>query len=593
MSDRPLSHRVLPLVLPALALLVYGRHIGDGFLSDDFLYATWATEGVGELLRRVTIDSEPQMIRPLPALAWLLPDDATVQHLLSILLHGLTAMLVAVGARRLGAARADGLLLGGLFVLFPLFTEPVIWLSSAADLWATAFALGALVLALPSEDGRRRPVAAVCLFALALLCKVSVLLLPLIVLVLAPRRVGITLGALGTTAALYLGTRWWLFSGLGGYRDASGQTLLAHLDPLLFVRNLFAQIPFRVLVPVKPPVEPLWWLMIAGVTVATGVVIVVTLELWRRPKPLIAALIVFVLAALPVAPIVGVSPDHENSRLIYFPIAVLLVALGAAWRPHKMARASVAILGVMWLGLTLFNAQSWRVASLEVRHSLELLAKAQRDLGSGATVFMAGHDTYRGAYTWRNGFGHAAALQGLRDDVGWLHGSAAMVAQQERVGNDVVEWQLATTASGGYRLDDYTGCQRALRQATPLRSVELAGGSASPVQQRGRIHVDALDSQDTQAFLLVPPPGDSPRIVEGWFYWRGPDDASFSRQRARQFVLGDEPIVVRLSSPVPEQLDLRIETTDPNDLNRLARLDVLPHIDACAAGSVPSIEILQ
>lgn len=53
-----------------LVVLLYVRHLRDGYLADDFLYVEWARAGLGVLLRHVTTASNPQMIRPLPALAW-------------------------------------------------------------------------------------------------------------------------------------------------------------------------------------------------------------------------------------------------------------------------------------------------------------------------------------------------------------------------------------------------------------------------------------------------------------------------------------------------------------------------------------------
>src|SRR5205807_6366514 len=85
--------------LPAgLAVLLYGRHVADGLAADDFAYAIRARTGLATLLRFVTIDSSPQMMRPLPALAWMLatlPRGAALLHCLSVLLHAANGLLVA------------------------------------------------------------------------------------------------------------------------------------------------------------------------------------------------------------------------------------------------------------------------------------------------------------------------------------------------------------------------------------------------------------------------------------------------------------------------------------------------------------------
>ena len=145
--------------LPALlAWALYGWHLGDGLLADDFLYASWARTGIRELLRHTTIASIPQMIRPLPALVWmlvLLPSGAVLLHAVSVALHAANGLLVAAIVRRCAregagdgsAARWLPLACAALFVTFPLFGEPVIWLSASFDLWACGFALAAILVA--------------------------------------------------------------------------------------------------------------------------------------------------------------------------------------------------------------------------------------------------------------------------------------------------------------------------------------------------------------------------------------------------------------------------------------------------------------
>jgi len=55
-----------------LAIGLFGSHLRDGYLSDDFQYVVWARRSLTTLLAHLTISSYPQVLRPLPALAWLL-----------------------------------------------------------------------------------------------------------------------------------------------------------------------------------------------------------------------------------------------------------------------------------------------------------------------------------------------------------------------------------------------------------------------------------------------------------------------------------------------------------------------------------------
>src|SRR5215475_12480339 len=84
--------------LSAVSLLVYGRVLRGVYLSDDFLYIAWWRDGFLTLLRKVTIDSYPRMIRPLPAIMWGLSDVAggyVALHVLSLLVHAINGSLVA------------------------------------------------------------------------------------------------------------------------------------------------------------------------------------------------------------------------------------------------------------------------------------------------------------------------------------------------------------------------------------------------------------------------------------------------------------------------------------------------------------------
>ena len=93
-GNRPRGAVGITVVLAVLGVIVFGRHTGDGFLSDDFLFLDAAGNGVGALLQYFTGGSYPKLIRPLPGLLWLLgplPMGAAVLHVISILVHLLNA----------------------------------------------------------------------------------------------------------------------------------------------------------------------------------------------------------------------------------------------------------------------------------------------------------------------------------------------------------------------------------------------------------------------------------------------------------------------------------------------------------------------
>src|ERR1700712_832496 len=90
-----------------LALGLFAGHLRDGYLSDDFLYVVWARRSLATLLAHLTITSYPQVLRPLPAFAWLLSrfDAGPLWlHVLALVIHGANSALVFILSRKRGAA---------------------------------------------------------------------------------------------------------------------------------------------------------------------------------------------------------------------------------------------------------------------------------------------------------------------------------------------------------------------------------------------------------------------------------------------------------------------------------------------------------
>jgi hypothetical protein len=532
------------LAVVLLAVLLYGRHVADGFLGDDFAYASWARQGIGLLMRRFLRGSShwQQSIRPLAGLTWMLSrwaGGAQLLHGLSLLLHAVNGLLIAAIVRR-GRAEAAGesvpvgpdaagptgaprpapgdawtaAAFAALFVAFPLFTEPVIWLSASTDLWACCFALAAVWVA-GGGDGRRVPaaVAAGCLFLAALLCKESVLLLPLILSALYPwRRVRRTVAVMAGVAGLYLACRLLVFSGLGGYLRGDERSVLRSLTPRA-VWTMLRSLTLQVLVPWKQAAESglEWPLAAVSVVLMAGFLMAANasamgrlrrqrsevdgeaLPLEPSPAPpaeplrvpaagrgerLLPAAAALLLALLPVAPVLWIDADQEGSRLLYFPVAVLAVALGLRVRRlSRLGRVFAVALTAYWSVATVWNGRAWSHASWETGHTLAAMESLAPSLPPGAAVFVAGHDVWQGALTWRNGVANAARWRGLRPDVSWSLGTvAAAGAPAAAVGSRVFE--IGIDDAG--RPVDWTPCERALLTAPPPALATWVLSSSAP-----------------------------------------------------------------------------------------------------------------
>jgi len=605
------NHGAGVAALGTLVLVLYGRHLGDGYLGDDFLFLAWLEEeGFAGLLRRLTVDSMPRVIRPLPAFAWLLgdlPAGAALHHALSLLLHGTTGVLVARVAERLGAARATAFLSAALFLAFPLHPETVVWPSATPDLLAACFAVAALHVGLGGDDrsppGAGRLAASAGLFALSLLSKESTLLLPAVAVLLAPRRHRWRLGAaLGAVAAVYLGVRLQLFHGLGGYLDPEGRSLVHHFDPLRFLRNACLQLPARLLVPFKRPGELAPLLAVASL--AVGAAAAVAGGFHRRPRRVAVALVAALAALLPVAPVLSVDSDHGGSRLLYFPAAVAAIALAAACHPERRRRralpAALAALLLFWGAATLVNARSWSRASAEVRHTLAAIEELEPGWPAGSSVFVAGHDSWRGAYVWRNGFAFALRRAGVRSDLRWFLGTAALTAHPEELGERVFE--IGPDGACTVRdcaIRDWTPCQQALHSSPPAALRELAAvdvrplprGSVPGVPGGGRLDLGPLPLAATRwpAVEILPTAEPLRQPAGGRLHWRAGDVAvgatRFQVSDSRRFRLfpRHSRSIVRLPElPEPaSELALRLESTRAGDLDRLRTVRIVEMPPAC------------
>jgi hypothetical protein len=625
--------------VPALlAVLLYGRHVADGFVADDFGYAIWARGGLATLLRFLTVDSRPQMIRPLPGLAWMLatlPLGAALLHCISVSLHAANGLLVAAmvrqgrrgsaglpvaagepGTGRPPAAGAPGTAwtaaaFAALFVAFPLFTEPVIWLSASFDLWACCFALAAILCAdrgpesgAPAAKAAKAawaaPAMAAGLFLAALLCKESVACLPLILPLLVPwRRARRAVGAMLAVAAVYAAVRLLLFSGPGGYRRGGGGALLLAATP----RQLWLmaqRLPQRVLVPFKEAaasgLPPLLCALLSILLI--GGFLLAAMAAGRPGRAAAARFLVpvaaLLLAVAPVAHLLWIDVDQEGSRLLYFPVAVLAVALGRrapALRAPAMGLA--AALACYWSLATLWNGRAWTRASWEVEHTLAAMAALAPRLPPRAAVLVAGHDSWQGAYAWRNAFPSAPRWRGLRQDVRWLPGTAALLdAPAEELGRSAFE--IGIDDAG--RAVDWTPCELALL-APPRRTLVRWILPSPPPPGRDPVSPDLPlpgPAADLQLRLELGD-GRPPRPTPGSLFWRPSGAAHFNADDATAFLLwpsSGAEIVLRLHPEPPRPmpgLKLWLHLPPPAVENvRAIRVAAAPAVCSPGAAMSPS-----
>jgi hypothetical protein len=363
-------------LLFAAVLLAYGGALANGYVWDDQFFLS-ANMVIDDLPKVLDIALQPlfgqrSYFRPIPMLmiyaeAVASGRDATLSHAINLLIHYLNAALVLVLVRRAMADMAiEGrarwlapLLLALIYAVHPALTEVVLWVSSRFDLMATLWML--LALWVWGEDrlsDLARAVLAALLFFLGALCKESVVVLPVVLVVyrilretarsgraqftlagVFARRELLAYAAIILMGLVYLVLRHQALAGAeilpaAYFSPAQRGVLLllslakyAQLTLVPFfgisVQHSFYWPGFDGLSAYFPSL--LFSLVLLG-AVAYGLV---------RRRPLALATAMWVVGLLPVLHVlpltIGDNLVHE--RFLYFPVALLLLLL-----PYALAR---------------------------------------------------------------------------------------------------------------------------------------------------------------------------------------------------------------------------------------------------------------
>ena len=375
-----------PLAVCGATLAAYATALGDGFVWDDgnIIVGNPSIKHWSEAARLFTssLERNTEYYRPMLGLSFLAdwqlfgPWPAGF-HLTSILIHAAVGILLYVLAARLLADPLAAVFAALLFVVHPVHTEAVAYVSGRSDPLAALFALAALVWAL---EPRRRALS-VGAFFLALLSRetsVGVLLLvPLLDVTAGPRgtwtervtrRYVPYVGAL----AVYLVMRWLAVGagtvandtaayGLGTRLLTLPKVVVAYLQLLAWPSALHME---RVVAPATSPLDP---------TVLVSVLVLVCaiafVGNWRQEMPaawpVAFGVAWFGLALLPVANLVPLA-TFMAEHWLYLPSMGLFIAAG--WVLAGLARrtrpaavfALVAVLVLAYGARTARRNLDWR-----------------------------------------------------------------------------------------------------------------------------------------------------------------------------------------------------------------------------------------
>lgn len=368
-------------------LLVFGRTAFNGYIQfddPDYVSANAVVQRglTAEGLRYAFTALKPYYWQPL---TWISHEvDATLfgtrpgpQHLVSVLLHGLTAALFFLFLQRATGRTVMAAVAAAIWAVHPLRVESVAWIAERKDVLAGLFFVATL---LAYERFVRRRSAAryafvLLLFALALMSKPAVVAAPLVLVLLnwwpfdrlrtewrtvvleavppailtIPIMVVTVMGQRGAIGDIPLSLR------LSNAVRSAG----AYLVKLLLPIDLAVVYPFRKDIAVEAAIAAL---VLAAITVAAW--------RFRKSHPWLATGWGWYLAMLlPVVGLVQSGAQAMADRFLYTPsmgIAVAAVwsvgaaALGSAARPRASAPTLAAVALVAFSALSIHYAGLWR-----------------------------------------------------------------------------------------------------------------------------------------------------------------------------------------------------------------------------------------
>lgn len=389
-------------LLLTLSVWAYGPSLHGPFFFDDehFIQKNIYVHSLKELPKlfssSVTAGAgfESNFYRPLQQLSfalvykWFQADVSWPYHALSMAFHGLNGVLLFFLCLRLGLAARGALVAMGLFLLHPVQTEAVCYISGFSDPLAMFFMLLGLYLyagsLFPSLWQPWRSLAAplVCMI-MALFAKESAVVFAPLALIVSlyawtvqgrgyEKRFALSLGSFALCSALYLLFKFTLMSPQGGLglttaNDAYTQSLALRLITfvnvlwdyvvlLIYPAQLFYEKPYTAYATLLSPRGALGLFLIAAALLSL---------LTFRKRPRVALGVSLVLSSL--VPFSGIIPLNAMflEHWLYVPMLGLSYLVGLAFEEVKpfegriLAVSAALLLFVLAAQRTAARAEEW------------------------------------------------------------------------------------------------------------------------------------------------------------------------------------------------------------------------------------------
>ncbi|MDD5026734.1 MAG: tetratricopeptide repeat protein [Candidatus Peribacteraceae bacterium] len=196
-----LTDRLLALILAGAVLAVYAASLSNGFVNWDDGILVYGnpiiTDFSLDAVRKAFTTFDPELYVPFTLLSYQLEHllfglNPFVYHFDNLLLHLLNTLLAFWLLLKLTGRREVAFFAALLFGVHPLNTETVAWVSARKDLLSGAFFLGSVVAYMSYRE--RKTIAlkvwSILLFLFGLLAKVSIAVLPVVLILIDGMRDG-------------------------------------------------------------------------------------------------------------------------------------------------------------------------------------------------------------------------------------------------------------------------------------------------------------------------------------------------------------------------------------------------------------------
>ncbi len=472
-SGLQLSRTEIGITLGLMLLavfIVFGVAVGFGFLDFDdsyLIYGNLAARGPSlSHIKQAFTTFDPELYIPVTLLSYqfdyLLGGlSGGMHHFTNLVLHALNGALVSYLIFLLLGRKRIALGCGLLFVIHPINTEAAVWLSGRKDVLSSFFYLATMCVYLRYlyAGNRRLWTAALGLFVLGLLAKVSILTLPVAILLLEAlmrERKEWTLRSLLDTVPFFaLSGVFAMIAAVGKERVIGSTTLtetllmaakstVFYLEKLIIPTNLSPIYPYLKAITISSPdfYVPL------SIIAVVGIITLVTLQ---KTKWVAICSLLFLATLAPsfLNFHKGTMVFFAVDRYAYLPMVwlVLLLAVGFSEvvdriRSRTVRQLQATVLGIIAATLAVMSMNQTKLwvndemlfsyvltlypGSVSARTSL---AAVYRNQGRGVDeieVLEEGLKIQKNI-AYYTGIGSAAARQGKLDEAETLYGQARIL----------------------------------------------------------------------------------------------------------------------------------------------------------------------